>query len=133
MGRAARPLCFSSSPCLFAPQSTTSSFKEQCGLPTVTKLKQCIQSLATRLQAPDGAVGATMVLREGYPFLEPLANLVESTRKLVTAYNMVSNKSPGNPGCYPNNPGTTGCTWLYINGPHLHTLVSGTNSNRNSK
>uniref|UniRef100_H3BZL2 Phosphoinositide phospholipase C n=1 Tax=Tetraodon nigroviridis TaxID=99883 RepID=H3BZL2_TETNG len=68
-------------------QSATSSFKEQCGLPTVTKLKQCIQSLATRLQTPEGSAGATMVLREGYPFLEPLVNLAEVTRKLVTAYN----------------------------------------------
>uniref|UniRef100_H2USZ3 Phosphoinositide phospholipase C n=1 Tax=Takifugu rubripes TaxID=31033 RepID=H2USZ3_TAKRU len=68
-------------------QSTTSSFKEQCGLPTVTKLKQCIQSLATRLQTPEGTVGATMVLREGYPFLELLVNLAEPTRKFVTAYN----------------------------------------------
>lgn len=83
----------SSSPRLvFARQSATSSFKEQCGLPTVTKLKQCIQSLATRLQTPEGAVGATMVLREGYPFLEPVLNLAEVTRKLVTAYNTVSMK-----------------------------------------
>lgn len=58
----------------------------------MTKLKQCIQSLATRLQTPEGSAGATMVLREGYPFLEPLVNLAEVTRKLVTAYNTVSMK-----------------------------------------
>ncbi|KAM4558193.1 inactive phospholipase C-like protein 1 [Odontesthes bonariensis] len=67
-------------------QSSTASFKEQCGLPTVAKLKQCIQSLATRLQSPEGPVGATMVLRDGYPFLEPLVSLSETTRKLLTAY-----------------------------------------------
>nr|XP_019962981.1 PREDICTED: inactive phospholipase C-like protein 1 [Paralichthys olivaceus] len=67
-------------------QSTTASFKEQCGLPTVAKLKQCIQSLAPRLQSPEGVMGATMVLREGYPCLEPLANLSEATRKLLAAY-----------------------------------------------
>ncbi|KAK2905649.1 inactive phospholipase C-like protein 1 isoform X1 [Channa argus] len=67
-------------------QSTTASFKEQCGLPTVAKLKQCIQSLATRLQSPEGTLGATMVLKEGYPCLEPLVNLSEPTRKLLTAY-----------------------------------------------
>nr|XP_043875058.1 inactive phospholipase C-like protein 1 [Solea senegalensis] len=67
-------------------QSTTASFKEQCGLPTVAKLKQCIQSLATRLQSPEGSMGATMVLKEGYPCLEPLVNLSEITRKLLTAY-----------------------------------------------
>uniref|UniRef100_A0A7N6BKJ7 Phosphoinositide phospholipase C n=1 Tax=Anabas testudineus TaxID=64144 RepID=A0A7N6BKJ7_ANATE len=63
------------------------SFKEQCGLPTVAKLKQCIESLATRLQSPESTLGATMVLKEGYPCLEPLVNLSEPTRKLLTAYN----------------------------------------------
>lgn len=58
----------------------------------MTKLKQCIQSLATRLQSPEGAIGAKMVLREGYPFLEPVVSLAEVTRKLVTAYNTVSMK-----------------------------------------
>uniref|UniRef100_A0A8C9ZHB3 Phosphoinositide phospholipase C n=1 Tax=Sander lucioperca TaxID=283035 RepID=A0A8C9ZHB3_SANLU len=67
-------------------QSTTASFKEQCGLPTVAKLKQCIQSLATRLQSPEGTMGASMVLKEGYPCLEPLVNLSEPTRKLLSAY-----------------------------------------------
>ncbi|XP_029386007.1 inactive phospholipase C-like protein 1 isoform X2 [Echeneis naucrates] len=67
-------------------QSTTASFKEQCGLPTVAKLKQCIQSLATRLQSSEGAMGAAMVLKEGYPCLEPQVNLSEPTRKLLAAY-----------------------------------------------
>ncbi|XP_061579190.1 inactive phospholipase C-like protein 1 [Cololabis saira] len=67
-------------------QSSTASFKEQCGLPTVAKLKQCIQSLATRLQSPDGAMGASMVLREGYPCLETLVSLSEATRKVLAAY-----------------------------------------------
>uniref|UniRef100_A0A3Q3G765 Phosphoinositide phospholipase C n=1 Tax=Labrus bergylta TaxID=56723 RepID=A0A3Q3G765_9LABR len=67
-------------------ESTTASFKEQCGLPTVAKLKQCIQSLTTRLQSPEGPMGATMVLRDGYPCLEALVNLSEPTRKLLAAY-----------------------------------------------
>uniref|UniRef100_A0A3B5B6L4 Phosphoinositide phospholipase C n=1 Tax=Stegastes partitus TaxID=144197 RepID=A0A3B5B6L4_9TELE len=66
--------------------STTASFKEQCGLPTVAKLKQCIQSLAPRLQSPEGTMGASMVLKEGYPSLEPLVSLSEPTRKLLAAY-----------------------------------------------
>uniref|UniRef100_A0A668AUK0 Phosphoinositide phospholipase C n=1 Tax=Myripristis murdjan TaxID=586833 RepID=A0A668AUK0_9TELE len=66
--------------------SATVSFKEQCGLPQVAKLKQCIQSLATRLQSPEGTMGATMVLKDGYPCLEPLATVSEPTRKLLTAY-----------------------------------------------
>ncbi|TNN61864.1 Inactive phospholipase C-like protein 1 [Liparis tanakae] len=66
--------------------SATAGFKEQCGLPTVAKLKQCIQSLTTRLQSPEGPMGAAMVLKEGYPCLEPLVNLAEPTRKLLAAY-----------------------------------------------
>ncbi|XP_051937703.1 inactive phospholipase C-like protein 1 [Hippocampus zosterae] len=67
-------------------QGTMASFKEQCGLPTVAKLKQCIQSLATRLQSPEGTMGVTMVLKEGYPCLEALVSVSEPTRKLLSAY-----------------------------------------------
>lgn len=79
------------------PQSSTATFKEQCGLPAVAKLKQCIQSLATRLQCPEGTMGATMVLREGYPCLEPLISLPEATRKVLAAYDTVSMMSPHEP------------------------------------
>lgn len=79
-------------------QSSTASFKEQCGLPTVAKLKQCIESLATRLQSPEGSLGAAMVLKEGYPCLEALVNLAEPTRKLLAAYNTVSTRNPADWG-----------------------------------
>ncbi|XP_034042460.1 inactive phospholipase C-like protein 1 [Thalassophryne amazonica] len=67
-------------------QNATAAFKENCGLPTSAKLKQCIQSLATRLQSPEGSVGVSMALKEGYPCLEPLLAVSEATRKLLTAY-----------------------------------------------
>uniref|UniRef100_W5K3S9 Phosphoinositide phospholipase C n=1 Tax=Astyanax mexicanus TaxID=7994 RepID=W5K3S9_ASTMX len=66
--------------------SATVAFKEQCGLPPVAKLKQCIQSLATRLQGSDGPPGATLILKDGYPCLEPQGNLNDTTRKLLNAY-----------------------------------------------
>ncbi|KAK3543603.1 hypothetical protein QTP70_023951 [Hemibagrus guttatus] len=66
--------------------SATVAFKEQCGLPPVSTLKQCMQSLATRLQGPDGSPGASLILKDGYPCLEPLANLNDTTRKLLNAY-----------------------------------------------
>lgn len=56
----------------------------------MAKLKQCIQSLATRLQSPEGSIGAAMVLKDGYPCLEPLVNLSEPTRKVLAAYDTVS-------------------------------------------
>uniref|UniRef100_A0A8C5HM10 Phosphoinositide phospholipase C n=1 Tax=Gouania willdenowi TaxID=441366 RepID=A0A8C5HM10_GOUWI len=67
-------------------QSTIASFKEQCGLPPVATLKQCIQSLAPRLQSPEGTMGASLVLKDGYPCLQPQAGLSETTRKLLSAY-----------------------------------------------
>ncbi|KAJ8396304.1 hypothetical protein AAFF_G00018810 [Aldrovandia affinis] len=67
-------------------QNATVNFKEQCGLPPVAKLKQCIQSLTTRLQTPEGPPGASLAMREGYPCLEPLGNLPDTTRKLLSAY-----------------------------------------------
>lgn len=62
----------------------------------MTKLKECIQSLATRLQSPEGTMGATMVLKGDYPYLEPIANLSESTRKVITAYETVSETNDPN-------------------------------------
>lgn len=35
-------------------------------------------------------MGATMVLKDGYPCLEPLVGLSEPTRKLLAAYETVS-------------------------------------------
>uniref|UniRef100_A0A673GVY9 Phosphoinositide phospholipase C n=1 Tax=Sinocyclocheilus rhinocerous TaxID=307959 RepID=A0A673GVY9_9TELE len=64
----------------------TVAFKEQCGLPPTATLKQCIQSLATRLQSPDGPPSATLTLKDGYPCLEPLGNLTDATRKLLNGY-----------------------------------------------
>ncbi|MBN3318633.1 PLCL1 protein, partial [Atractosteus spatula] len=67
-------------------QNATVCFKELCGLPPASNLKQCIQSLAARLQTPEGPPCATLVLKEGYPCLEPLGSLLDTTRKLLTAY-----------------------------------------------
>lgn len=62
----------------------------------MTKLKECIQSLATRLQSPEGTMGAAMVLKGDYPYLEAVANLSESTRKVITAYEAVSETNDPN-------------------------------------
>uniref|UniRef100_A0A3P8ZJS0 Phosphoinositide phospholipase C n=1 Tax=Esox lucius TaxID=8010 RepID=A0A3P8ZJS0_ESOLU len=67
-------------------QSASVTFKEQCGLPPVAKLKQCIQSLATRLQTPEGPPGACMTLKDGYPHLEALGSVSDATRKLLSHY-----------------------------------------------
>ncbi|KPP75010.1 inactive phospholipase C-like protein 1-like [Scleropages formosus] len=71
-------------------QNATVSFKEQCGLPPVANVKQCIQSLAPRLQTVERPPGAYLALKEGYPCLEVLGSLSDTTRKLLAAYDTVS-------------------------------------------
>ncbi|KAG5833488.1 hypothetical protein ANANG_G00276460 [Anguilla anguilla] len=70
-------------------KNAVEGFKEQCGLPPVAELKKCIQSLASRLQSADGAPGANLALRDGYPYLEAQGYLPESSYKLLTAYEKV--------------------------------------------
>ncbi|KAJ8415058.1 hypothetical protein AAFF_G00007560 [Aldrovandia affinis] len=70
-------------------QNALESFKEQCGLPPVAKLKQCIQCLASRLQTADGAPGANLALRDGYPYLDSLGYMPETSHKLLSAYQKV--------------------------------------------
>uniref|UniRef100_A0A3Q3DS66 Phosphoinositide phospholipase C n=1 Tax=Hippocampus comes TaxID=109280 RepID=A0A3Q3DS66_HIPCM len=92
------------------------NFKEQCGLPTVAKLKQCIQSLATRLQSPEGTMGATMVLKDGYPCLEALVSVSEPTRKLLSAYDTLILD------CKPYN--LIACVTVYFVGMEFHEDLS---------
>ncbi|XP_059356165.1 inactive phospholipase C-like protein 1 isoform X1 [Carassius carassius] len=73
--------------------SATVAFKEQCGLPPMATLKQCIQSLATRLQSPEGPPSATLTLKEGYPCLDPVGNLTDATRKLLNGYDTMISAS----------------------------------------
>ena len=80
----------------------------------MAKLKQCIQSLATRLQSPEGAMGATMMLREGYPCLEPLVNLSDPTRKLLAAYDTVSDGGGGSGGVHRTCQSLTFLTFLFF-------------------
>ncbi|XP_023684758.2 inactive phospholipase C-like protein 1 isoform X1 [Paramormyrops kingsleyae] len=67
-------------------QSAMVTFKEHFGLPLEVTFKQCIQSLVPLLQAPDGSLGASLVLKDGYPCLEVLGNSSESVQKLVGSY-----------------------------------------------
>ncbi|XP_048833755.1 inactive phospholipase C-like protein 1 [Brienomyrus brachyistius] len=67
-------------------QSAVVAFKEHFGLPLEVTFKQCIQSLVPLLQAPDGSLGASLVLKDGYPCLEVLGNSSESVQKLEGSY-----------------------------------------------
>ncbi|KAG7467548.1 hypothetical protein MATL_G00154920 [Megalops atlanticus] len=68
-------------------QNAMDTLKEVCGLPLVAKLQQCIQTLATHPHTAEGTPGISLAQREGYPHLEALCNLPDSTHKLLSAYN----------------------------------------------
>ncbi|XP_041118250.1 inactive phospholipase C-like protein 1 [Polyodon spathula] len=67
-------------------QNATVCFKELCGLSLLSNLRQCILSLSSRLQSGEGPPGATLTVRDSYPYLEPQGNLPEATRKLLHSY-----------------------------------------------
>ncbi|KAI1899759.1 hypothetical protein AGOR_G00065060 [Albula goreensis] len=70
-------------------QNAVESLKEQCGLPPVSKLKQCIETLASRLQTTEGTPGASLTLKDGYPYLESQGYLPEASHRLLSAYQRV--------------------------------------------
>ncbi|KAI1902480.1 hypothetical protein AGOR_G00045200 [Albula goreensis] len=70
-------------------QNALVPFKELCGLPAVSNLKQCVLSLASRLRGADGAPLLLFQLSGMYPALEPQGPLPEMLRKVVTSYDMV--------------------------------------------
>lgn len=61
-------------------------------------------------------MGATMVLKEGYPCLEPLVNLSEPTRKLLTAYDTVSktNEDGVHRDVVESEPTTASASHLFV-------------------
>ncbi|MGH0164138.1 UNVERIFIED_CONTAM: hypothetical protein FKN15_046625 [Acipenser sinensis] len=67
-------------------QNATVCFKELCGLSLLSNLKQCILILSSRLQSGQGPPGATLTVRDSYPYLEPQGSLPEATRKLLHSY-----------------------------------------------
>lgn len=71
-------------------QNAVVSFKELCGLSPVANLMQCILAVSTRLVKSDNTSLVVMDLNDQYPSMELQGIVPEVLKKIVTAYEMVS-------------------------------------------
>uniref|UniRef100_A0A8C5QKR9 Phosphoinositide phospholipase C n=1 Tax=Leptobrachium leishanense TaxID=445787 RepID=A0A8C5QKR9_9ANUR len=74
-------------------QNALVSLKELCGLPTSSTLKQCMLSLASRLVNSDNTPSVSLIMKDGFPQLEPLGTIPEVQKKLLSAYDMMIQES----------------------------------------
>ncbi|XP_043916576.1 inactive phospholipase C-like protein 1 [Protopterus annectens] len=74
-------------------QTAIVSVKEMCGLPSISSLKQCMLSLASRLQNSDNTPCVSLSMKENYPYLEPVGAITEVQRKLLAAYDLMIQES----------------------------------------
>lgn len=74
-------------------QNAVVSFKELCGLSPVANLMQCILAVSMRLVGPDSTPLVVLNLNDQYPTMELQGIVPEVLKKIVTAYDMVSNPS----------------------------------------
>ncbi len=79
--------------CLFSfQQNSVAVFKELCGLSVVANLMQCVLALGSRVSGPDGTPLLLFDLRDHYPTLEPQGPLPDVLRRVVSNYDLVSEK-----------------------------------------
>lgn len=65
------------------------SVKELCGLPPIASLKQCLLTLSSRLITSDSAPSVSLVMKDSFPYLEPLGALPDVQKKMLAAYDLV--------------------------------------------
>lgn len=76
----------------FSPQNAVVSFKELCGLTPAANMKQCILTVATWLMNSERSLRVTVDLSETYPTMEAQGLVPELLRKVLNAYDMVSER-----------------------------------------
>ena len=77
---------------LFSPtQNAIVSVKELCGLPPIASLKQCLLTLSSRLITSDNTPSVSLVMKDSFPYLEPLGAIPDMQKKMLAAYDLVGN------------------------------------------
>lgn len=71
------------------PQNAIVSVKELCGLPPIASLKQCLLTLSSRLIASDNTPSVSLVMKDSFPYLEPLGAMPDVQKKMLAAYDLV--------------------------------------------
>lgn len=72
-----------------SPQNAIVSVKELCGLPPIASLKQCLLTLSSRLIASDNSPSVSLVMKDNFPYLEPLGAIPDVQKKMLAAYDLV--------------------------------------------
>lgn len=72
-------------------QNAIVSIKELCGLPPIASLKQCLLTLSSRLITSDNTPSVSLVMKDSFPYLEPLGAIPDVQKKMLTAYDLVGN------------------------------------------
>lgn len=84
--------CGQKSHSMFAsPQNAIVSIKELCGLPPTASLKQCLLTLSSRLITSDSTPSVSLVMKDNFPYLEPLGAIPDVQKKMLAAYDLVGN------------------------------------------
>lgn len=74
-----------------SPQNAIVSIKELCGLPPIASLKQCLLTLSSRLITSDNTPSVSLVMKDNFPYLEPLGAIPDVQKKMLAAYDLVGN------------------------------------------
>lgn len=77
-----------------SPQNAIVSVKELCGLPPIASLKQCLLTLSSRLLTSDNTPSVSLVMKDNFPYLEPLGTIPDVQKKMLAAYDLVGNCDP---------------------------------------
>lgn len=78
---------------VFDSKNAMVSFKELCGLTPAANMKQCILTVSTWLMNSERSLRVTVDLSETYPTMEAQGPVPELLRKVLNAYDMVSDLS----------------------------------------
>ncbi|XP_075385841.1 inactive phospholipase C-like protein 1 isoform X1 [Tenrec ecaudatus] len=70
-------------------QNAIVSVKELCGLPPIASLKQCLLTLSSRLVAGDNTPSVALVMKDNFPYLEPLGVIPDVQKKMLAAYDLM--------------------------------------------
>lgn len=69
------------------------SVKELCGLPPIASLKQCLLTLSSRLITSDSVPSVSLVMKDSFPYLEPLGAIPDVQKRMLAAYDLVSGRN----------------------------------------
>lgn len=67
-------------------QIALATFKENCGLASISNIKQCIRMLASRITNSGENVSLQLIMKGEYPYLEAQGNIPEILKKALLAF-----------------------------------------------